>query len=70
MYVHTSQLIYLSLKYIIGVSIVRFTQSTYRVNEDDGSVQLVLVLSYPASTNVTVTVSSIDESAKGMIKEY
>ena len=45
---------------------MRFTQSTYRVNEDDGSVQLILVLSYPASTNITVIISSIDKSAEGM----
>ena len=49
------------------VSIVRFTQSTYRVNEDEGAVQFVLVLSHPASTNITVTVSSIDKSAKGKL---
>ena len=49
------------------VSIMRFTQSTYRVNEDEGAVQFVLVLSHPASTNITVTVSSIDKSAKGKL---
>ena len=50
---------------LIAVSILRFTQSTYRVNEADRSVQLVLVLSQPATTNITVIVSSIDKSAKG-----
>ena len=44
---------------------MRFHQSSYSVNEDNRSVQPVLVLSSPATTNITVTVASIDISAKG-----
>jgi len=42
-----------------------FHQSSYSVNENDRSVQPVLVLSGPASTNITVTVKSTDISAEG-----
>ena len=46
-----------------------FNQSTYSVNEDDGSVQPVLVLSNPSSTNITIQVketsgAATSESAK------
>ena len=44
---------------------VRFGQSTYGVNEDEGSVQIELALNDQASTNITVIVSSTDMSAKG-----
>ena len=44
---------------------VRFSQSIYNVNEDDQSVQLVLVLNDQAPTDIVVTVSSTDISAKG-----
>jgi len=44
---------------------VRFHQSSYSVNEDDRSVQPVLVLSSPAATNITVAVTSADISATG-----
>ena len=43
-----------------------FSQSTYRVNEENRSVQLVLILSHPVSTNITVTISTTDISAKGI----
>ena len=50
-----------------GVAIViTFNQSTYSVDEDDGPVQPVLVLSNPSSTNITVKVLSTDGSATGM----
>ena len=49
--------------------VVSFEQSTYSVNEDGGSVQPVLVLSNPSSTDITVQVkdplgSATSESAK------
>ena len=49
---------------------VKFTQSTYRVNEDDGSVQPALVLSQPVSASITVTVFSSDGSAEGIAYIY
>ena len=44
---------------------VSFSQSTYSVNEDDGSVQPVLVLSNPSSTNITVLVIDDSDTATG-----
>jgi len=42
---------------------ISFNQSTYSVNEDDGPAQPVLVLSNPSSTNITVQVSDIQNTA-------
>ena len=44
---------------------VSFGQSTYSVNEDDGLVQPVLVLSNPSSTNITVQVRDNSNNATG-----
>ena len=45
--------------------IVNFDQSAYRVNQHDGLVQPVLILSIPSSIDVTVKVFSIDVTATG-----
>ena len=42
-----------------------FEQTAYRVDEDDGPAQPVLVLSNPSSTNITVEVFNTDGSATG-----
>ena len=42
-----------------------FNQSVYSVNEDEGAVQLVLVLTSPLSTDVTVEVFNTDGLATG-----
>ena len=42
-----------------------FQQQTYFVNEDNGSVQVVLNLSNPSSNDTTVQVLNIDRSATG-----
>ena len=42
-----------------------FNQSVYSVNEDAGPVQLVLVISNPSSTDITVQVTNTDRSATG-----
>ena len=42
-----------------------FEDSTYTVNEADGNVQPVLVLSNPSSTAITVEVFSTGGSATG-----
>ena len=50
------------------VPIINFNQSwqsTYNVDEDDGSAQPVLVLSNPSSTDITISVFSTDGSATG-----
>ena len=44
---------------------VGFNQSTYRVNEDDGSIQIFLVLSNPSSFVITADVFSTSDSATG-----
>ena len=44
---------------------VEFNQSTYRVNEDDGSIQILLVLSNPSSFVITADVFSTSDSATG-----
>ena len=50
--------------YLIDVT-VNFEQQTYNVNEDDGKVEPVLILSNPSSTAITVEVFSTDGSATG-----
>ena len=44
---------------------VSFSQSSYSVNEDDGVVQPVLVLSNSSSTNVTIQIESRNITATG-----
>ena len=44
---------------------VSFEQQTYNVNETDGQIEPVLVLSNPSSTAITVEVFSTDGSATG-----
>ena len=44
---------------------VTFDQSTYSIDEDDGPAQLVLVLTNPSSTDLTVQVISSDRTAIG-----
>ena len=44
---------------------ISFSQSTYSVNEDNGSVQAVLVLSNPSSTDITVQVRDNGNTAIG-----
>ena len=44
-------------------TILRFNQTTYRINENDGSIQLVLVLSNPSLTDITIQVIDSEVSA-------
>ena len=44
---------------------VSFSQSTYNVNENKGSVEPVLVLSNPSSTDVTIRVTDREGTATG-----
>ena len=44
---------------------VSFGQSAYSVIENNGQIPLMLTLSNPSSTDITVEVLSIDESAIG-----
>lgn len=56
--------------YYYPVANIRFEQSTYNVDENDGPVQAVLVLSNPLSSNVTVEVMGTDISATGDHETY
>ena len=59
---------YLAIYWVLLIShlvAVRFSQSTYSVDEDDGPAQPVLILSNPSSTNITVRVRSNDITATG-----
>ena len=51
--------------YIILDVNVSFSQSTYSINEDVGSIQLTLVLSNSLSTDITVQVVDDDNTATG-----
>lgn len=51
--------------FVLVVATVRFNQLIYGANEEDRLVEIALILSQPVSTNITVTVSSIDISAEG-----
>ena len=42
-----------------------FSETMYRVNEDDGTAQFGLVLSGPSSTATTIRVNNTDVSATG-----
>jgi len=44
---------------------VTFKKLMYRVDEDKGSAKPTLVLSNPSSTNITITVNTMDGSADG-----
>ena len=47
------------------VTIVNFEELTYSVDENDGTVELVLLLSDSLSTDVTIQVVTTDGSATG-----
>ena len=42
---------------------ISFNQSTYHVNENDMTVEIVAILSNPSSTDVTVEITSSDTTA-------
>ena len=42
-----------------------FSESLYRINEDDGPAEFILVLSNPLSSSLIVKVLSTDGSATG-----
>jgi len=44
---------------------VSFSKSNYGVNENDGVVELILVLSNPLSSDVTIRITTFDREATG-----
>lgn len=49
---------------------MRFNQSTYTVNENDGKVDITLYHSNPSSIDITLKVNSSDVSTNGMCQLY
>ena len=49
--------------YLLVDIVLRFNQTVYSVNEDDGIVQPVLVLSNPSSYDVTIQVNDDEITA-------
>ena len=58
--------IWFGISYHYLVVAVRFSQSSYKINESSGIVQLLLILSNPSSFNETVSLINNDHTAKGM----
>ena len=44
---------------------LEFSQPTYKVNENDGTIQLMLILSNPSSFEIIADVFSVSDSATG-----
>ena len=70
----TAILMYTILSYVFFIlfiyctytaTIIKFNQSAYSIDEDNGSVEPLLLLNIPAFTDFTVQVLSSDESASG-----
>ena len=59
-----------SLFYSVVVITVKFHNERYSVNEDDGIVQPLLVLSNPSSFVETVQVINTDVTANGEVANY
>jgi len=62
MYLHSY--VHLNVCHLI-VNNVRFNQSVYNVDENEGPASLTLVLDNPSSTAFTVQVTNTDGSATG-----
>ena len=50
---------------IVADATVRFSESTYNVGENFGTIQLVLALSNQISFDISITVESKDKTAIG-----
>ena len=47
-----------------------FSQPTYTVNEDDGSVQSILSFSNPSSSDITILVEDTNNTATGRLMTH
>ena len=52
-------------KLIVIVATVNFSQSLYSVDENGGSVEIVMILSNPSPSDITVQVLNTEGSATG-----
>ena len=59
-------LIYITPCAILLDIIVNFNESVYRVDENNGPAELVLVFNYPSSTDITIEVLNTDIKASGI----
>ena len=55
--------------HLVAITIM-FSETTYDVDEDDGSARPVLVLSNPSSTVITVRVREVERSAASERTKY
>ena len=62
--------IYFSHIILYSLATVGFNQSEYSVDEDDGLAIVVLILSNPLSTDITVLVEDTNGSATGISIQY
>ena len=62
-YVHSSNLVYFIV--IILASTVEFSQLTYSIDENNGPLQPVLMLSNVLSTNITIQITDDSDTAIG-----
>ena len=53
-----------TISYLL-VATVSFDQSSYKVSEKDGQVQIVLALDIPSSTNTTIEIVNMNIAAMG-----
>ena len=58
-------IMYIINVYHFVVTTVSFSNSSYNVNEDNGNLEVILILSKPLSTDVIVTVTDIQGTAVG-----
>ena len=55
---------------VLLATAVRFNEGSYRINEDIGILQVLLVLSNPSSFNETVEIHNADFNFIGMYCKY
>ena len=53
-----------AMSYSVAIT-VNLSESNYVIGENDGRAELMLILSYPSSTDITVRVDIIDVEAIG-----
>ena len=55
----------MSTVFYLLVATVSFDQSSYNVSEKDGQVQVMLVLSNPSSTDISIEIDNMNIAALG-----
>ena len=52
-------------KFVYVAATISFNQSSYSIEENDGPVQIGIILSNPSSTDIMIEVLNIHEPATG-----